>query len=115
MAAAGFASEWESRAAAPRSLAPRQPKKGLDARPGRKSWERPADGFEQLRAPLERLPPAARRARVPDNGQVLSLPISEISSNMAYFYEEGARGDASVMGIWDRSPEFRTGYAIQFN
>ena len=46
---------------------------------------------------------------------VLSLPKSEISSNVCYCYGGGARGDASVMGIWDRSPEFRTGYAIQFN
>jgi len=35
--------------------------------------------------------------------KVLSLPISEISLNSAHFYEGGARGDASVMGIWDDS------------
>ena len=35
--------------------------------------------------------------------KVLSLLISEISLNSAHFYEGGARGDASVMGIWDDS------------
>ena len=77
MAAAGFSSEWSP---ARRALGAgcQQPAKAakelLDARRGPTTWEQATDGLRKLRAPLERLPPAARRARVPDNGQVLSLP-----------------------------------------
>ncbi len=35
--------------------------------------------------------------------RVLSLPIIGNIINTAHFYEGGARGDASVMGIWDPS------------
>ena len=58
----------ESRAARPGSWM-QEPAKAAKERAvdaiGPESWERPADDFEQLRAPLDRLPPAARRARVP--------------------------------------------------
>ena len=57
MAAAGFSSEWSPARRLPGSLAPRQPKAGRGARRGSKTWEQAADGFEELRAPLDRLPP----------------------------------------------------------
>ena len=82
---------------------PRQQSTGLGALLGRKSWERPADTGNELRAPLDRLPPRLRRARVPADGRGALAAESEISSNVCYCYGGGARGDASVMALWDLS------------
>ena len=62
---------WELDARSP----PRRQKDRAGGSLGPKSWERPADRLNKLRWALGRLPLGARRARVPMNGQVLSLPI----------------------------------------
>ena len=99
----------ESRAARPQ--ASRQLGRGLDARRGPKTWERPADGF--------RTPCAARtaasvagRARVPAMAKVLSLPIGNII-NSAHFYDGGARGYASAADLRDHSPASFARHSIQ--
>ena len=90
---------WELDARSP----PGSQKTGLDARRGPASWERPVDGGNaSLRhACAHRAPGGSRHA--PHDGLDALAAESEISLISAHFYGGGARGDASVMALWEPS------------
>ena len=86
VAAAGFASEWESRASPPKAA-----KTGLDARLGPKTWERPLDGFNAPRAAPGWLPRTPAGARVPMLSRCQSCQIPEIRNVLRIYMGRRAR------------------------
>ena len=99
MAAAGFSSEAESRAAHPGAECQepaKAAKTGLGARLGPKMWERPLDGFNAPRAAPGWLPRTPAGARVP----MLSLAAQDVKSQKSDYFADFSEALPATTRPW---------------